>query len=40
MKEEKGIPFEPVTKPLEVELEDEDVYMQELEKRGGREPLE
>jgi sulfite oxidase len=40
MMEEKGIPFEPLTKPLEVELEDEDVYMQELEKRGGREPLE
>ncbi|RPA95383.1 molybdopterin binding oxidoreductase [Choiromyces venosus 120613-1] len=36
----KGVPLEPITRPLEFELEDEAEYMAEQEKRGGRDPEE
>ena len=40
MMEVEGIPFDPVTKPLELELESEEEYRREVEKRGGRDPVE
>ena len=38
--EKKGIPFEPITKPLEIDLEDDDHYEEEVRKRAGRDPDE
>ena len=37
---ERGMPFEPVTKPLEMELESDGEYEREMERRGGRDPVE
>lgn len=38
--EEKGLPFLPLTRPLNVDLEREEQYEEEMKKRGGRDPLE
>ena len=38
--EEKGVPFEPVTRPLEIELESEKEFEAEMERRRGRDPVE
>ena len=38
--EENNIPLLPITRPLGVELEDEEEYDRELELRGGRDPKE
>ena len=38
--EKRGIPFEPITKPLEFDLEGEEVYEEEMRKRAGRDPDE
>lgn len=38
--EENGIPFEPITKPLELDFQSEEDYEKEMERRGGRDPAE
>lgn len=38
--EEKGIPMIPITHPLEMELETEEEYLEEMRKRGGRDPVD
>ncbi|KAL8829865.1 MAG: hypothetical protein Q9170_005988 [Blastenia crenularia] len=38
--EKRGIPFLPITKPLEFELESEEHYEEEMRKRCGRDPEE
>ena len=38
--EEKGVPFLPLTRPAPFELETEEEYVREMEKRGGRDPVE
>lgn len=38
--EELGLPFLPITKPGELDLEDEEDYMHEMGARGGRDPAE
>lgn len=37
---EKGLEMFPLTKPLPIELEDEDHYEAEMERLGGRDPKE
>lgn len=38
--EEKGIPMLPITHPLEIDLETEEHWREEMDKQGGRDPLE
>jgi len=38
--EEKGIPILPITHPLEFNLESDEDYLEEMKKRGGRDPAE
>lgn len=38
--EEKGLPLLPITRPLEIDLETDEHYGEEMKKMGGREPLE
>lgn len=38
--EEKGLPFLPLTRPVPFDLETEEEYVAEMERRGGRDPLE
>ncbi|KAH7054419.1 Oxidoreductase, molybdopterin-binding domain-containing protein [Macrophomina phaseolina] len=38
--EEKGIPFTPITKPLEFDLESDEDYLANMKAQGGREPKE
>ncbi|GAB7351446.1 hypothetical protein MBLNU459_g2110t1 [Dothideomycetes sp. NU459] len=40
MLEEKGIPILPITHPLEIDLETEEHWQEEMKKQGGRDPLE
>ncbi len=35
-----GVDFLPITRPAEVDLESEELYDAEMEKRGGRDPIE
>jgi hypothetical protein len=35
-----GVDFLPITLPGETDLEDEETYLREMKKRGGRDPLE
>lgn len=36
--EERGIPFHPLTKPLEMELEEDAGYEMMMQRRRGRDP--
>lgn len=38
--EEKGIPFTPLTRPLELDLESEEDYSANMKAQGGRDPKE
>ncbi|MCJ1369174.1 hypothetical protein MMC20_000383 [Loxospora ochrophaea] len=38
--EEKGIDFYPITKPLNIDLEEDEIYEVEMQRRGGRDPEE
>ncbi|RDW78059.1 molybdopterin binding oxidoreductase [Coleophoma crateriformis] len=38
--EDLGIPFLPITKPGEMDLESEEEYMHQMDARGGRDPVE
>lgn len=38
--EKKGIPLTPITLPLEFDIEDDDHYLEVLEKQGPRDPEE
>ncbi|KAL9074479.1 MAG: hypothetical protein Q9161_002267 [Pseudevernia consocians] len=38
--EQEGIDFHPVTKPLEIDLESDEEYETEMQRRGGRDPEE
>ncbi|KAA8574029.1 hypothetical protein EYC84_005564 [Monilinia fructicola] len=38
--EKLGVPLLPITQPAPFELEDDEIYDQEMEARGGRDPLE
>ena len=38
--EEEGIDFLPLTKPLPIDLESDEEYETEMQRRGGREPEE
>ena len=38
--EKRGIPFLPITKPLEFDLESDEHYEEEMRKRSGRDPEE
>lgn len=38
--EQKGIDFLPITKPLPVDLEEDDEYETEMQRRHGRDPEE
>jgi sulfite oxidase len=38
--EDLGVPFLPITRPGEMEQEDEETYLHEMDARGGRDPLE
>lgn len=40
MLEEKNTPIIPITHPMEFDLETQEEYDKEMEKRGGRDPLE
>lgn len=40
MVEEKGLSMYPLSRPLEIDLESDEHWHQEMEKRGGRDPLE
>ncbi|PSK55892.1 Sulfite oxidase [Elsinoe australis] len=40
MIEEKGLSMYPLSRPLEIDLESDEHWHQEMEKRGGRDPLE
>jgi sulfite oxidase len=38
--EELGVPVLPITRPGEMDLEDDETYMREMDAQGGRDPLE
>ena len=38
--EEKGIPLNPITRPLEIDLETEEQYEEVMKARDGRDPRE
>jgi sulfite oxidase len=38
--EEKGLTILPITHPLELELESNEEYLEEMKKREGRDPIE
>ena len=38
--EQEGIDFEPLTKPLEIDLESDDEFETEMQRRRGRDPEE
>lgn len=38
--EEKGIPMIPITQPLEIDLESQEHWEEEMRRRGGRDPVE
>jgi sulfite oxidase len=38
--EEKGIPMIPITQPLEMSLESDEDYLENMRKREGRDPIE
>ena len=38
--EEEGAPLLPITQPLEFALESDEEYLEEMKKRGGRDPME
>lgn len=38
--ERLGLPFLPITRPGEMDLEDNETYLKEMAARGGRDPLE
>ena len=38
--EQEGIDFHPLTKPLEIDLESDEEYETEMQRRGGRDPEE
>ena len=38
--EQAGLDFHPVTKPLALELESDEEYEMEMQRRGGRDPDE
>lgn len=38
--EKAGVPFLPITRPGEMNLEDDETYLAEMEARGGRDPVE
>ncbi|KAF2123526.1 molybdopterin binding oxidoreductase [Dothidotthia symphoricarpi CBS 119687] len=38
--EEKGVSMLPLTRPMEFDLETEEEYLEEMKKRGGRDPIE
>lgn len=40
MIEEKGLSMYPLSQPLEIDLESQEHWEQEMEKQGGRDPLE
>jgi sulfite oxidase len=40
MLEERGLPILPITHPLEIDLETDEEYEAEMQKRQGRDPLE
>jgi len=40
MMEEKGLPMIPITRPIEMDLETVEEYLEETKKRGGRDPID
>ena len=38
--EKRGIPLEPITAPLEFDLESDELYDEQMKKHGGRDPVE
>lgn len=38
--ESNGVPFNPLTKPLEIDLEEDDEYETKMQRRKGRDPEE
>jgi sulfite oxidase len=37
---ERGIPMIPITHPLEMDLQSNEEYLEEMKKKGGRDPVE
>lgn len=40
MLEDKGLPLLPITRPLEIDLEEDEDYEAAMKIQGGRDPLE
>ena len=38
--DKKGVDLLPITKPLEIDLEEDEEYETEMQRRGGRDPEE